>query len=101
MAKAKTVAVQRVAFIGAPRCGGNGNENDACARKKTMACGEVGCVRDAPYACARICASTQANALMLTMRRTVDAGVTTCTGFDTPINIGPIATPSVSWRTKL
>ena len=49
----------------------------------------------------RICASTAAIALMLTTRRTVDAGVSTCAGFATPIKIGPMPTPSVIERTRL
>jgi hypothetical protein len=49
----------------------------------------------------RICASTAASAVMLTTRRTVLAGVSTCTGFETPIRIGPMATPSVICRVML
>ena len=49
----------------------------------------------------RICASTAASAVMLTTRRGVEAGVSTCAGWSMPIRIGPIATPSVITRTML
>src|SRR5581483_4293310 len=51
--------------------------------------------------CARICASTHAIAVMLTTRRTVACGVSTCAGLATPIRIGPITTPSASTRVML
>jgi len=41
-----------------------------------------------------VCASTTANATILTIRRTEAIGVNTCTGFATPINTGPTVTPS-------
>src|SRR6185437_9131844 len=50
---------------------------------------------------ARICASTHAMAVMLTTRRTVACGVSTCTGLATPIRIGPITTPSHITRVML
>jgi len=49
----------------------------------------------------RICASTAASAVMLTTRRGVEAGVSTCAGWSMPIRIGPMATPSVITRTML
>src|SRR5581483_9870820 len=60
-------------------------------------------VRSASFAlaCALICASTHAIALMLTTRRTVACGVSTCAGLATPIRIGPITTPSASTRVML
>ena len=41
-----------------------------------------------------VCASTTANATILTIRRTEAIGVNTCTGLATPINTGPTVTPS-------
>ncbi len=49
-----------------------------------------------------VCASTTANATILTIRRTEAIGVNTCTGFATPINTGPTVTPSaLETRSKL
>src|SRR5690606_30847400 len=50
---------------------------------------------------ARICASTAAIAVMLTTRRTVAAGVRIWAGLETPMRIGPRATPSVITRVML
>ncbi len=41
-----------------------------------------------------VCASTTASATILTIRRTEAIGVSTCTGFATPISTGPTVTPS-------
>ncbi len=51
--------------------------------------------------CSRIWASTAAMAVMLSTRRGVALAVRMWTGLDTPIRIGPMATPSVNTRTRL
>ncbi len=61
-----------------------------------------GALRLTPDHSGCVCASTTASATILTMRRTEAIGVSTCTGFATPIRTGPTVTPSeLETRSKL